>query len=95
MSKTLSKSELAAAVAEGAETTKAAATTTIDALMAVVTRELAAGNDVTLPGIGKLVIQERAARKIRNPQTNEMMDKAADRAVKFKPAKGLKDAVNA
>lgn len=95
MSKSLSKSELAAAVAEGAETTKAAAAATIDAMLGVVARELAAGNDVTLPGIGKLVIQERAARKIRNPQTGETMDKAADRAVKFKPAKGLKDAVNA
>ena len=94
MSKSLSKSDLAAAVAEGASTTKAAAATTIDALLAVVTRELAAGNEVTLPGVGKLVIQERPARQIRNPQTGEQMEKAADRAVKFKPAKGLKDALN-
>jgi DNA-binding protein HU-beta len=32
---------------------------------------------------------------VRNPATNEMMTKAADKQVKFAIAKALKDSVNA
>lgn len=95
MSKTMNKAELVAAVAEAGNATKAEAEKVMNAMFAVITSELAAGNEVALPQIGKLTINERPARQIRNPQNGEMMDKAADRAVKFKPAKGLKDAVNA
>lgn len=92
---TKTKAELTAAVAETAQVSKSDAAKIIDSLMTVVTQDLASGNEVTLPGLGKLVPQERAARQVRNPSTGEMMQKDADRAVKFKPAKSLKDAVNA
>lgn len=95
MVKTINKAELVAAVAEAGDTTKAEAEKVINAMLAVITRELVACNEIMLPQIGKLTTVDRPARQIRNPQTGETMDKLADRAVKFKPAKGLKDAVNA
>lgn len=51
--------------------------------------------EAVLPGLGKLVTQHKVARTGRNPATGETLQVAAHKAVKFRPAKTLKDAVNA
>ena len=51
--------------------------------------------EAVLPGLGKLVTQQKDARKARNPKTGETIPVPAHKAVKFRPAKVLKDAVNA
>ena len=53
-----------------------------------------AGDKVQLLGFGTFEQKERAARTARNPQTGEMIEVAASKAVVFKPGKGFKDAVN-
>lgn len=62
-------------------------------LAAVATRELKRGGEVTLPGLGKLSVKTRAARKGRNPATREEMDIPAKTVPHFSAAKALKDAV--
>ncbi len=52
-----------------------------------------AKNSFTIPGIGKLVVVKRKARKGRNPQTGETIRIPAKRVVKFRVAKACKDAV--
>jgi DNA-binding protein HU-beta len=47
----------------------------------------------TLPGIGKLVLRNRAARLGRNPKTGETIQIPAKRVVKFRVAKAAKDAI--
>ncbi len=47
----------------------------------------------TLPGIGKLVLRNRAARMGRNPKTGETIQIPAKRVVKFRVAKAAKDAI--
>lgn len=47
----------------------------------------------TIPGIGKLVKAQRAARIGRNPQTGESLKIKAKTAVKFRVAKAAKDAI--
>ena len=47
----------------------------------------------TIPGIGKLVIVNRKARKGRNPATGEAIDIPAKRVLKFRVAKAAKDAI--
>ena len=47
----------------------------------------------TLPGIGKLVLRNRAARIGRNPKTGETIQIQAKRVVKFRVAKAAKDAI--
>lgn len=59
----------------------------------VVTEAVAKGEEVTLPGLGKLFVKVRAARKGRNPATGKELDIPAKNAPKFTPAKALKDAV--
>ena len=65
----------------------------LDAHTKVAHQALAKGDEVPLPGLGKLTVATRAARTGRNPQTGEPVEIAAKRAPKFSAAKALKDAV--
>ncbi|BBL70356.1 HU family DNA-binding protein [Methylogaea oryzae] len=65
----------------------------LEAIGTAVTNALAKGDEVPLPGLGKLTVKERAARQGRNPQTGEAITIPAGKKVHFAPAKALKDAV--
>ncbi len=93
-SKAMTKTQLVAAMAEEMGADKKTATAALDAVSAIVMREVAAGGSVTLPGVGKILCRARAERQVRNPATGETMMKPADKAVKVTIAKTLKDAVN-
>ncbi|QUS36953.1 HU family DNA-binding protein [Falsirhodobacter algicola] len=90
----MTKTQLVATLAEEMGGDKKTATAALDAIAAVVTREVAAGGAVTLPGIGKVMCRERPERQVRNPATGETMTKPADKQVKVTIAKALKDSVN-
>ena len=49
--------------------------------------------EFTIPGLGKLVKAQRAARMGRNPATGESIKIAAKTTVKFRLSKAAKDAV--
>ena len=92
--KPMTKSELVAAMAEELGSDKKSANAALDALTSVVTREVAKGGAVTLPGIGKVFSRDRPARTVLNPATGEQINKPADKVVKMNIAKALKDSVN-
>ncbi len=94
MNKPMTKTQLVAAVAEEMGTDKKTATAALDAVSAIVTREVSSGGAITLPGLGKMACRARPERQVRNPATGETMMKAADKQVKFTIAKALKDSVN-
>ncbi|MGO4909599.1 MULTISPECIES: HU family DNA-binding protein [Pseudorhodobacter] len=94
MNKPMTKTQLIAALAEEMGADKKTATTALEAVAALVTREVAAGGAITLPGLGKMACRARPERQVRNPATGETMTKAADKQVKFTIAKALKDSVN-
>jgi DNA-binding protein HU-beta len=94
MNKPMTKSQLVAAITEETGFDKKTASAQLDALSTIITREIAAGGAVTLPGIGKVSCRERPERMVRNPATGEQMQKEADKVVKITVAKGLKDSVN-
>lgn len=52
-----------------------------------------AANGFTLPGIGKLLLVDRAERQGRNPATGETITIPAKTVVKFRVAKACKDAL--
>lgn len=52
-----------------------------------------AANSFSIPGIGKLELVERKARKGRNPATGQEIDIPAKKAIKFKISKACKDAI--
>lgn len=91
MAKALTKSQIAASVAETVGLTKKQANETIEALVALAYKN--AKNTFTIPGLGKLVLVNRKARMGRNPATGEAIKIAAKRVVKFRVAKAAKDAI--
>lgn len=94
MNKPMTKTQLIAALAEEMGADKKTATAALDAVASIVTREVASGGAITLPGLGKVACRARPERQVRNPATGETMTKAADKQVKFTIAKALKDSVN-
>ena len=94
MSKPMTKTQLVATLAEAMGSDNKTATAALDAIAEVVTKEVAAGGAVTLPGIGKVSCKARPERQVRNPATGETMTKPADKQVKVTIAKALKDSVN-
>jgi len=52
-----------------------------------------AKNSFTIPGLGKLVLVNRAARIGRNPATGAQIQIPAKRVVKFRVAKAAKDSI--
>ena len=69
MAKALSKSQVAAAVAEKNNLTKKQAAEILDSICQLAYKH--AKNTFTLPGLGKLVLVNRAARQGRNPATGQ------------------------
>jgi len=91
MAKALSKSQLVTAIAEKAQLSKKQAGEILEHLAALAYKH--AKDTFTLPGIGKLVLKNRAARMGRNPKTGEAIQIKAKRVVKFRVAKAAKDAI--
>ncbi len=89
----MTKSQLSAHIAEKAGITKKTAAEIIDELAVVAYSEARKNKQFTLPGIGKLVLNDRKARKGRNPATGQEIDIPAKTVVKFRVAKACKDAV--
>jgi DNA-binding protein HU-beta len=94
MAKPMTKTQLVAALADEMGGDKKTASGALDAVIAIITKEVAAGGAVTLPGVGKIYCRERPARMVRNPATGEQISKPADKVVKMTIAKALKDSVN-
>jgi DNA-binding protein HU-beta len=92
--KPMTKTQLVAALADEMGSDKKTAGAALDAITDIVTKEVADGGAVTLPGIGKIYCRERPERMVRNPATGEQIKKDADRQVKITIAKALKDSVN-
>ena len=91
MAKALSKAQIATLVADKAQITKKQAVEILDQIAALAYKH--AQDTFTLPGIGKLVLKNRAARIGRNPKTGEQIQIKAKKVVKFRVAKAAKDAI--
>jgi len=91
MAKAMTKSQIAASIAEKAQITKKQAVLILEHIAELAYKN--AKNTFTLPGIGKLVLVNRAARLGRNPKTGETIQIPAKRVVKFRVAKACKEAV--
>jgi DNA-binding protein HU-beta len=90
----MNKLDLIAAVAEETDMPKAAATQAVEAVFTIIEQALKSKQEVRLTGFGSFVTADRKATKGRNPRTGEEIDIPASTSVRFKPGKGLKDALN-
>jgi DNA-binding protein HU-beta len=74
--------------------TKVQAEEVVETLFSSIITTLKKGEEVSIAGFGIFAVKKRAARTARNPRTGETVQVPASKAVKFRPAKGLKDSVN-
>ena len=90
----MNKAELVEKIAKETGLSKKDTENVIKKFIEVVSKEMAKGNDVQLIGFGTFTTGKRAAREGRNPATGETIQIPSSKTPKFKPGKGLKDAVN-
>ncbi len=90
----MNKSELIEVIAHQADISKAAATRSLEAVIGAVKTSLKKGDSVTITGFGTFAVTKRKARTGRNPRTGTAIKIKASKVPKFRPGKGLKDALN-
>lgn len=73
--------------------TKKAAQEAVDCIFSTITKALKKKDTVTLVGFGTFKVDQRKARKGRNPQTGAEIKIKAKKVPKFVAGKALKDAV--
>lgn len=94
----LSKGDLVRAVAnrlDAPQAGKQGVAAVVDATLDIIAETLAKKEEVRLSGIGVLLTAERKESIGRNPRTGEDMRIPASTTVRFRPAKAIKDRVNA
>jgi DNA-binding protein HU-beta len=94
MAKALSKSQIAASIAEKSGITKKQATEILDFIAHLAYKN--AKNTFTLPGLGKLVLRNVPSRKMImqfGDRKGQEITVPAKRVVKFRVAKAAKDAI--
>jgi DNA-binding protein HU-beta len=89
------KADLVKAVSTTTGFTQADVTNVIDTTLDAIKAGIQAGEKIDLRGFGIFSLATRAARNGRNPITGDVVAIPEKKIVKFKPSKGLKDAVNA
>ena len=90
----MNKGDLANAVADRIGMSKTDANRAVEAVFGCISDAMKKGEEVRVLGFGNFVVSDRAATTGRNPQTGEPMKIKASKQPKFKPGKGLKDALN-
>jgi len=89
--KPLTKAKIIEAIANETELPKKEVQAVMDAQQELAYAQAPVG--FTVPGLGKLVVQQRKARKGRNPATGETIKIPAKKVLKFRIAKQAKDAI--
>ena len=86
----MTKAELVEAVAAQSKLTKKNAAEILDVVFNNIGKAVKKDTRFSYPGFGTWSLRNRKARKIRNPQTNEIMKLKASKTIGFRPAKELK-----
>lgn len=89
----MTKAELIKMYAEATQQPMGQAKECLERLGDIMAAELLGGGHVPLPGIGRLITKQRAARQGRNPRTGAAVTIPASRVVLLRVGKDLKAAL--
>lgn len=89
----MTKSQLLAHLAEKSGKSKKEVGEFVDLIVNTAYEQTKTNGEFTIPGLGKLVKKHRAARQGRNPATGATIQIPAKTVVKFRVAKGAKEAI--
>lgn len=90
----MKKTELIEAMAVATGESQAATARALDALINIISKEVAAGGEVAITGFGSFKTSARGERTGRNPRTGEPLTIAASKSVRFVPGATLKSVVS-
>jgi DNA-binding protein HU-beta len=90
----MNKAELIAAVAADTKESKVVVTKVVESLFDVIAETLKNNDEVRVPSFGVFEVVDTAARKARNPKTNEEVTVPAGKRARFKPGKSLKESLD-
>lgn len=93
MSKTLTKTDLAARLVDEIGLNRAESRELVDALLREIGEALYAGEDVRLWGFGNFILRDKAARPGRNPRNGKETLIVPRRVVTFRPGQKLRKKV--
>ena len=66
----------------------------MEAVFAIMRESLEAGETIKISGFGSFEVNQKDARRGRNPQTGEAITIEARKVLTFKPSNVLRDAIN-
>jgi len=89
----MTKSQMLQTLSEKTNMSKKDVDSFLDNLTNLAYSEVKSNGEFTLPGLGKLVKQHRAARQGRNPATGATIQIPAKTVVKFRVAKAAKESI--
>jgi integration host factor subunit alpha len=90
----LTKNTLIEKIIEETKLSKKASTDSIEAILEIMKSTLESGDDILVSGFGKFSVNEKNARKGRNPATGDDLMLPAKKVVTFKCSGKLKDRMN-
>ncbi len=90
----MNQGDLADAVARTTGAKRAEAARVVEAVLDAIRDGLRRGEKVGISGFGVFETARREARRGRNPRTGEAVEVPASTSVRFRPGKGLRDALN-
>ena len=92
--RTMTKADLVERIYENVGFSKKEAAEIVESVFEEMKQALETGDKIKISGFGNFVVRRKAARKGRNPQTNETIIISARKVLTFKPSQVLKAALN-
>ncbi|MEK7643401.1 MAG: HU family DNA-binding protein [Patescibacteria group bacterium] len=89
----MNKGDLVESVFNKIGGTKKGAEEAVETVFDTITKALSKGDEVAVSGFGTFLVKKRQARTARNPRTGATVHVPATQVPKFRPGKGLKEAV--
>lgn len=89
----MNKADLVEVISSKEGLTKAQSERILNLIIDSIKNSLKKGEEVTIAGFGSFKVKTRAARQGVNPKTGEKIQIPEKKVPKFKPGKGLKEAV--
>ena len=90
----MTKAELITQIAQEGGLSKIQSQKALESVISSIVKALKKDNRVLIYGLGVFDVVKRPKRKGRNPRSGETLIIKAHKAVRFKPAKVLKESIN-
>ena len=90
----MTKADLIEEVSQAGKLTRRDAEIVVETVFESMSQALARGEKIELRGFGSFRVQERSARRARNPKTGEEVDVPARRVPRFRPGREMRELLN-